>query len=73
MREVIYNTLLWAVIAVAVTFSVFLVMSDNLAPFTTQARLHKPVSNIDPEVSGVVTQVAVKNGERAAGAVPVQL
>ncbi|MCL1035588.1 HlyD family secretion protein [Shewanella submarina] len=63
MREVIYKTLLWAVIAVAVTFSVFLVMSDNLAPFTTQATLHKSVSNIAPEVSGVVTQVAVHNGE----------
>lgn len=64
MKEVIYKTILWVVVAVALTFSGFLVMSDNLAPFTTQATLHKSVSNIAPEVSGVVTRVAVQNGEQ---------
>jgi len=34
-----------------------------VAPFTTQATLYKPVANIAPEVSGVITHVNVENGE----------
>nr|WP_275664097.1 HlyD family secretion protein [Vibrio harveyi] len=44
-------------------FSAFLVTSDNVSPFTTQATLHRNVATIAPEVSGVITDVMVNNGE----------
>nr|WP_216604463.1 HlyD family secretion protein [Vibrio rotiferianus] len=44
-------------------FSAFLVTSDNVSPFTTQATLHRNVATIAPEVSGVITGVMVNNGE----------
>nr|WP_275663909.1 HlyD family secretion protein [Vibrio harveyi] len=44
-------------------FSAFLVASDNVSPFTTQATLHRNVATIAPEVSGVITDVMVNNGE----------
>ncbi|MGC3833879.1 biotin/lipoyl-binding protein [Moritella viscosa] len=50
--------------ATTVGFSAFLVTSDNVLPFTTQASLHKNVANIAPEVTGVITQVYVENGQQ---------
>nr|WP_216614063.1 HlyD family secretion protein [Vibrio rotiferianus] len=44
-------------------FSAFLVTSDNVSPFTTQATLHRNVATIAPEVSGVIIDVMVNNGE----------
>ncbi|MGX9458453.1 HlyD family secretion protein [Photobacterium damselae subsp. damselae] len=63
MKEKIYQYILYFVVGCALAFSAFLLISDNVAPFTTQATLYKPVANIAPEVSGVITHVNVENGE----------
>ena len=39
MKRDIYAYITTASLAVALTFSVFLVVSDNVLPFTTQARV----------------------------------
>lgn len=59
----VYQTVLYFVLGLSVLFSLFLVASDNKAPFTTQAQLHIPTSRIASEVSGVVTELTVKNGQ----------
>ena len=63
MKEKIYQYIIYAVIAVALTFSTFLLTTDNLLPFTTQATVHKNVANIAPEVAGNINQVFVSNGQ----------
>ncbi|RIW10187.1 HlyD family secretion protein [Vibrio harveyi] len=63
MKENIYKYAIYTVFSAAVLFSAFLVTSDNLSPFTTQATLHRNVATIAPEVSGVITDVMVNNGE----------
>lgn len=63
MTEKIYQYTLYAVLAITLGFSAFLISADNLSPFTTQATMHKTVANIAPEVSGVVATVDVTNGE----------
>ncbi|OLQ75706.1 multidrug transporter [Photobacterium proteolyticum] len=63
MKDMIYKYAIYAVLAVTVGFSAFLVSSDNVSPFTTQATLHKTIAYIAPEVSGVITSVNVENGQ----------
>ncbi|QUM85710.1 MULTISPECIES: HlyD family secretion protein [unclassified Moritella] len=63
MKHIVYKSIIYAVLAVTIGFSAFLVTSDNALPFTTQASLHKNVANIAPEVTGVITQVYVENGQ----------
>ena len=63
MKMNIYSVLLYAVISVALSLSAFLLMADNVSPFTTQATFYKSVVNIAPEVSGNITHVYVINGQ----------
>ncbi|WP_045385758.1 HlyD family secretion protein [Vibrio rotiferianus] len=63
MKENFYKYAIYAVFSAAALFSAFLVTSDNVSPFTTQATLHRNVATIAPEVSGVITDVMVNNGE----------
>lgn len=63
MKDTIYKYTLYTVLTATLGFSAFLVSSDNVSPFTTQATMHKTIANIAPEVSGVVTSVNVKNGQ----------
>ncbi|MFC1233535.1 HlyD family secretion protein [Vibrio sp. F74] len=63
MKGMIYKYTIIAVLTVTLGFSIFLVSSDNVSPFTTQATLHKSIANIAPEVSGVITSVNVMNGQ----------
>lgn len=63
MKENFYKYAIYTVFSAAALFSAFLVTSDNVSPFTTQATLHRNVATIAPEVSGVITDVMVKNGE----------
>ena len=50
-------------IGFALSLSAFLLMTDNVSPFTTQATFYKSVVNIAPEVSGNITHVYVVNGQ----------
>ncbi|MGR5193327.1 HlyD family secretion protein [Vibrio rotiferianus] len=63
MKEYFYKYAIYTVFSAAALFSAFLVTSDNVSPFTTQATLHRNVATIAPEVSGVITDVMVNNGE----------
>ncbi|CAM2780690.1 HlyD family secretion protein [Vibrio rarus] len=61
MMHKVYQWILSFILGVSVIFAVFLVASDNLAPFTTQAQLHIPTSRIAAEVSASVVELVVKN------------
>lgn len=63
VKENFYKYAIYTVFSAAALFSAFLVTSDNVSPFTTQATLHRNVATIAPEVSGVITDVMVNNGE----------
>lgn len=63
MKDSIYKFTIYAVCLITVGFSIFLITTDNLSPFTTQATIHKTIANIAPEVSGVITEVNIKNGQ----------
>ncbi|KXO13843.1 Membrane fusion component of tripartite multidrug resistance system [Moritella sp. JT01] len=63
MKDTIYKYAIYSVLTVTIGFSAFLISADNIAPFTTQATIHKTIANIAPEVSGVITAVNVINGQ----------
>ncbi|SMY18008.1 HlyD family secretion protein [Photobacterium aquimaris] len=63
MKEKIYQYIIYVVLTIVGGFSLFLLISDNVAPFTTQSTLYRAVANISPQVSGVITHVDVKNGQ----------
>ncbi|WP_028115992.1 HlyD family secretion protein [Ferrimonas senticii] len=74
MASRVYQWALWAVLTAAALLSLFLVTSDNVAPFTTQAQLHLPTSRIAAQVSAPIAQLAVHNGQQVkAGQVLMQL
>ncbi|RJX66218.1 HlyD family secretion protein [Vibrio sinensis] len=66
MKETFYKYTIYVVFSITVLFSAFLLISDNVSPFTTQAALHRTIANIAPEVSGVVSKVMVKNGQQVS-------
>ena len=51
-------------LAIALLLLTWYLISDRLAPFTSQARVHALVVPIAPEVSGTVLSVNVKNNQR---------
>ncbi len=64
MTEKFYQYVLYAVLGTTILFSLFLVAADNIAPFTTQASMHRTIATIAPETSGVIEKVLVTNGQR---------
>ena len=64
MMSKIYQWALSLILGLSAIFAVFLVASDNIAPFTTQAQLHIPTSRIAAEVSATVIKLAVENGQQ---------
>jgi len=66
VTEKIYQYTLYAVLSITAVFSLFLITSDNLSPFTTQASLHRNIVSIAPEVSGVIEHVSVSNGQKVS-------
>jgi len=55
----------WTLIILALcgVLFVYYVVADRLTPYTTQARVHALVVPIAPEVSGTVTEVAVRSNQ----------
>lgn len=64
MMNKAYQWVLYFILGLSALFALFLVTSDNLAPFTTQAQLHIPTSRIAAEVSAPVVELVVKNGQQ---------
>lgn len=71
MKDTIYKTIIYVVLTVTIGFSAFLITSDNILPFTTQATIQKNVANIAPEVAGVIDRVHVKNGQQVNAGDPL--
>ncbi|MCE0493625.1 efflux RND transporter periplasmic adaptor subunit [Vibrio salinus] len=63
MKHDIYAYITTSVLAVAIGFSAFLVISDNKMPFTTQATVKTTSVDVVPEVSGYISQMMVKEGQ----------
>jgi RND family efflux transporter MFP subunit len=63
MKRDIYAYLTTAVLIIAIAFSLFLVISDNHIPFTTQATVKTSSIEVVPQVSGYIKKVFVKEGE----------
>lgn len=60
------------VIAILILFSlVWYLASDRYTPYTTQARVQGYVIGVAPQVSGIVTEVYVKNNERVEADQPI--
>ena len=52
------------ILAAVILLLAWYLVSDRIAPFTSQARVHALVVPIAPEVSGTVASIAVKNNQR---------
>jgi multidrug resistance efflux pump len=64
MKDRVYQNIIYSVLSLTIGFSAFLLISDNVLPFTTQATMQKNVANIAPEVSGIIAKVYVSNGQQ---------
>lgn len=54
------------ILGLCVVLMVYYLVADRITPYTTQARVHALVVPIAPEVSGLVTDVAVKSNQLVA-------
>lgn len=64
MSRDIYAHITTGVLAIAVAFCAFLVVSDNRVPFTTQATVKTLAIAVVPEVSGYIESLSVKEGDQ---------
>jgi multidrug resistance efflux pump len=60
------RTWTFIILALAALLLVWYLISDRMAPFTSQARVHALVIPVSPEVSGTVISVAVGNNQRVS-------
>lgn len=63
MKRDVYAYITTGLLLTALAFSVFLIVSDNLAPFTTQATVKTTSINVVPEVQGYIKSINVHEGE----------
>jgi len=74
MKRDIYAYLTTTVLIGAIGFSLFLVISDNRLPFTTQATVKTPDIQVFPEVTGAIEEIFVSEGEQvSAGTALMQI
>ncbi|WP_413282842.1 HlyD family secretion protein [Vibrio sp. MA40-2] len=71
MKRDIYAYFTTIVLIAAVGFSVFLVVSDNRIPFTTQATLKTTAIEVTPEVSGYIKTIFVAEGDKVSAGTPL--
>ena len=50
-------------LGVAAFMMLWYMISDRVTPYTTQARVHALIVPVAPEVSGLITEVAVKSNQ----------
>ena len=63
MKRDIYAYITTLLLFLAAGFSIFLIVSDNLMPFTTQATIKTTTIDIYPEVKGYIQKLYVKEGQ----------
>ncbi len=71
MKRDIYATVTSVTLLITLTFSLFLIVSDNLLPFTTQATVKTTSIDIVPEVSGYIDAFYVHEGETVQAGDPL--
>ncbi|OLQ83767.1 hypothetical protein BIT28_25110 [Photobacterium proteolyticum] len=63
MKRDIYALITTITLSVALGFSLFLIITDNVLPFTTQATVKTTSVGVFPEVSGYIEDIYVEEGE----------
>ncbi|WP_221799379.1 HlyD family secretion protein [Oceanobacter mangrovi] len=71
MKRDIYAYLTTAILIAAISFSLFLVISDNRIPFTTQATVKTSAIEVITEVQGYVEAVMVTEGQPVESGTPL--
>ncbi|MEI8633337.1 biotin/lipoyl-binding protein [Vibrio sp. PP-XX7] len=64
MKRDVYAYITTLALTIAFGFSVFLIVSDNILPFTTQATVKTMSIDVVPEVSGYIQTIYVKEGQQ---------
>jgi len=63
MKRDIYALFTTIVLLFAIAFSVFLIITDNTIPFTTQATVKTSAIEVVPEVQGYISDIMVEEGQ----------
>ncbi len=71
MKRDIYAYITTFVLMLAIGFSVFLIISDNHLPFTTQATVKTSTIEVVPEAQGYIDAMMVKEGQRVSAGAPL--
>ncbi|MFT6985388.1 MAG: RND family efflux transporter MFP subunit [Psychromonas sp.] len=66
MKRDVYAYITTVTLVIAFGFSAFLIYSDNVLPFTTQATVKTTSVNVVPEVKGYIQELFVHEGEKVA-------
>lgn len=71
MKRDVYAYITTVTLAIAFGFSVFLIYSDNVLPFTTQATVKTTSVNVVPEVKGYIQALFVHEGQKVLPGTPL--
>jgi len=71
MKRDVYAYLTTVTLVVAFGFSAFLIYSDNVLPFTTQATVKTTSVNVIPEVKGYIQAMYVHEGQKVTIGTPL--
>lgn len=71
MKRDVYAYITTITLAIAFAFSAFLIYSDNVLPFTTQATVKTTSVNVVPEVQGYIQMIFVHEGQKVLHDTPL--
>jgi RND family efflux transporter MFP subunit len=71
MKRDIYAYITTVTLVIAFGFSAFLIYSDNVIPFTTQATIKTTSVEVIPEVKGYINAIYVKEGQSVVEGTPL--
>jgi len=71
MKRDVYAYITTVTLAIAFGFSAFLIYSDNVLPFTTQATVKTTSVNVVPEVKGYIQAMFVHEGQKVSLGTPL--
>ena len=71
MKRDVYAYLTTVTLVIAFGFSAFLIYSDNVLPFTTQATVKTTSVNVVPEVKGYIQELYVHEGQKVVTGTPL--
>jgi len=71
MKRDVYAYITTVTLVIAFGFSTFLIYSDNVLPFTTQATIKTTSVDVVPEVKGYIQALFVREGETVTAGTPL--